>query len=123
MKKFMPFIINALFVICFYFGFVENVEGARNLALFYIWTTIAVVLVTAAYPDEEAKRIEKAKQPNVMPRSIHITIHFAVLIGLLWYGWWITAVFYVIAVAMIHKMWEDKDKLKAKLAAEQASKF
>lgn len=119
----MPFIINALFVICFYFGFVENVEGARNVALFYIWTIIAVVLTMAAYPDDEAKRIKKAKEPNVMPRSIHITIQFAVLIGLLWYGWWITAVFYVIAVAMIHKMWEDKDKLKAKLAAEQATKF
>jgi len=104
-------LINGLFVICLYFGYVEGVEGARNVALFYAWFVILtwffVALVNA---DEMVLRLKE--DGRSAPRFIFIALHLLITACFAWFGAWITAIFYILHVVIGETLWSKSQEIK-----------
>lgn len=119
MKNIFPIIFQVVFISCFYIGFFENVEGARNVSLFYIWLMIVATFVSASNKKTHEEQVKEANKRGVIPAWAHISIQCFVIFGLLWNAWWITAVVFLIAVGLIHNEWEKETKLRETLKQEQ----
>ncbi|MCB8748351.1 hypothetical protein LHU53_15730 [Rhodoferax sp. U2-2l] len=80
---------NALFGVALYFGVVEGVQGAANIAQFIIWFTFAISWVSLS--DAFVRRV-RAEGPSPIPASLGLSFDLAALALLLWYGWIFSAI-------------------------------
>lgn len=110
MKKYMPLIVNFLFLVALYFGFFQHVEGAKNIALFYIWINIVVALL---YFHKNAKAPESTGQYIKLPKFIKISIVVLTTFVLVWSAYWVTAVLYSLAMGVFIMKMENKQEAKA----------
>lgn len=92
MKIIRWFSLNVGYASLFYFGFIEEIEGARNAALFLSWVFIICMfftMVTAEGRQEYKKRARKN------PVFLDLVFNSSVCIFLAWFAQWFTACFFV----------------------------
>jgi hypothetical protein len=111
---------NGLFAILLYYALVEDVSGAQNVVIFFIWllTLISLFLTT----DDGLKAFLESVQKNgsfvlssPVAEFIDSVYDVAVLMTLIWYGWIWMGVFYFIHMAAQHG---TISKAKIELAKE-----
>lgn len=100
---------NGVFSACIYFGFIEGVDGAKNIALFLAWMTSIVSLFF--YSDAVMKEIFK-KQGALVNRTLDVIFDCCVLSVFLWYGYIVLSIFYFIQIISCGRMHDEKLKIK-----------
>lgn len=113
MKKHIPLVINALFVVFLYLGFYNDIQGAKNVAVFYIWLTIVIGMLYLFVPKNEKNKTNAIK----IPLPIIFVIQAFVLFTLIWNAWWWTAGLYFFAIALMHAK-NDKEKVELEKTPE-----
>ena len=98
MKRILEWLaINTIFVIALYFALFENVIGAQRLVIFFTWFT-AISALMVMHPDTTATL---RKTGRAIPAWIDAMYDAAVLGLLVWFGWWWTAIGYLIHVSLL----------------------
>lgn len=77
-------VYNTIFGAALYFGLVKGIEGAANLAQFYIWFCFAISLGTL--PDAVLQAIRKRGNPSV-PGWMDPVFAVGAISTLVWHGW------------------------------------
>jgi hypothetical protein len=88
---------NALFGVALYFGVVEGVQGAANIAQFFIWFTFAISFFCLS--DDSVKRL-RANGASTIPASLDLSFDLAALALLLWYGWIFSAIAWAVRITI-----------------------
>jgi len=102
MRQIRWLLINAIFAGTIYMGFVENHQGAYNIAMFFTWLTIVISFFMLSDPV-----MEKLKENGrSMPAWINVTCDVGVTIALVWFGAWITGAFYLLSVVIQEGAWQ-----------------
>lgn len=100
-------------------GFLLGIDGARNLALFFLWIVgvgntilggIGLLVLMAANDAEKANEIWKEslkhraqrKVPYHIPIWIDFPMDFAILIIIVWAGHWVLGIFFLLAMVQHH---------------------
>jgi len=83
---------GAALVYLLYLGLHQGVEGAKNVALFLVWLAGIVGMLASLAADE----IRKKQTGKRTPKSLFWAVALAVLGMLLWHGYIVTAVFWLI---------------------------
>jgi hypothetical protein len=89
-------VFNGVFLTLIWFGFFEGVEGAKNIALFMVWLTIAIT--SAALLNDDILKGAASKRTVPIPLSC-ATYAIATSI-LVWHGYIITGVIYFISTIL-----------------------
>lgn len=100
------FALNTIFALCLYFGLYENIDGARNVAIFIAWFCFSVSLFAL---HEDVINSIKSKGRSV-PVFVDVTFDLSVIFALVWSGWIITAIAYVIHAMIIFSAHEKEPK-------------
>lgn len=104
-------------------GFILGVEGLRNIARFMIWAMIlpvfAILNYHADHPgiSEDTLRKFQENKPSLTERTIH---NFAVLIPLIWGGAFLTALAFILGIALINGARQKYAQRLATLDGEHA---
>jgi hypothetical protein len=107
------FIINGLFVTALYFGFIEQIGGAKNVALIYAWFCITISFLVQI--DTIADSVAKEKHNIIsVPLWINDCLDHFVVAFFAWFGCWIIAIFYLIHIYLIKAFVEKVKELKEK---------
>jgi hypothetical protein len=92
---------NGLFATAMYFAFAEQVQGAANLVMFYVWFLFIVscaALVPAVWKALAAK-------PETLPpkywRIIDVTFDTACLLIFVWQGWFVIGTVFLLHVVFM----------------------
>jgi hypothetical protein len=80
--------LDGLWVATLYFGFVQGVEGAKNIGLFFTW--FMIVAATFSITQEQIAKYRCNPTPVWLYR-FGMLISGVVMLGLLWYGAFFTA--------------------------------
>ena len=99
-------LINGVLAIALYFGFVEGVEGAYNVAMLVTWFTI--ITSPFYFADEMIQKMRK--KGRSVPKLISLAFDFSVLFFLAWHGAAATAGFYVIHMICFEGAWDKANK-------------
>ena len=101
MKVLKWVLLNGLFGVAVYFGFIEGHEGAYNAAMFVAWVSIVCSFLLLADPV-----IEKMKETGrTMPAWINISFDAVITITFVWFGAWVTGGFYLLHIALTEAAW------------------
>lgn len=96
------FIINAVFVAALYYGYVEGVDGAENLALFMGWITailgIFVLLSAAADRKKFAEIVYKNNYLPPVPLWFDVIFDLGVAAVFAWNAHYVLAVLYMFSI-------------------------
>ena len=98
---------NTVFSASIYYGYVEGIEGAENLALLIAWFCIIVSFFCISDQVVEAA----AKSPSVIPRWIDTPFDLAVVGAFAWFGGFWTAGFYILHMFLCLNLRENAKKL------------
>ncbi len=107
MKQIKYFLTNGAFIALLYFGFIEEIDGAYNVAMFFAWVTIAVSVISIS--DSIIK--EKAKEGFLVPAWVDVSLDIGVVIFLAWFGAWFTCIFWVMHIACMLHIREEVKKI------------
>lgn len=104
MRLFKYIVINLIFVVSIYYGAVEGVAGAENLALFITW--IMIIISPLFLVDEviESKEIREILQNPIVPRWFDVALDLSILGAFIYYGWIITGVGYLLHILIINNV-------------------
>ncbi len=78
------FVTTAVFDAALYFGLVHGIQGAANIAQFYIWLTF--LFSWLALSDNAVRDAQNRGLPG-LPEWVFGLQNITVLAALLWYGW------------------------------------
>lgn len=107
MKAIRWALINGCFALALWFGFVEGVAGAKNVAMFLAWLSAVLGMFCAT----DAAVEELRKKPRSVPQGVNTALDVAVAIFLVWFGAWLTAIAYTIGHSILLSAREKADKL------------
>lgn len=93
MKQLRWILANGLLFAAFYFGLVENIKGALNLAMGMAW--ICIFFSFFSYSQTMLDYLAESKYPSV-PYWLDCTYDFSLVGFLFWHGCWITAVGWIV---------------------------
>jgi hypothetical protein len=105
------FLINGLFAVLLYFGFIENIDGAKRLAIFMVW--LLLVFTFFIFKDEIQKKLQTRGRP--VPAWMDVTYDIGVICFLIWFGAWWTGIAYTLHAILCAVGWEmamKKEKTK-----------
>jgi len=101
-------VVNTIFAACLYYGFFEQVEGAKNVALFMAWITglLGVLIMFGLFIDDLDNNDNKgdlretfARMPqSVIPFPIDLAFDLALTCTFIWFGHYILALFYIVSI-------------------------
>lgn len=92
-------VVNSAALAVMYYGLVLGVEGAANLAQFYVWATFTLSLVLLS--DDVVRDLQKSSGLPVVMAWLGLSVDFLIVAVLVWYGWmWSAAAFLVHMVLM-----------------------
>jgi len=94
--------INGAFAAMLWFGFVEGVEGARNLSLFLVWASF-IISWGMLVPDIQK---ELAKKGRSAPKAMNVLYDLSVTFFLVWFGAWVSAVAYAMHIVLSEAGWD-----------------
>ena len=89
-------LINSIFTASLYYGYVESVEGAENIALAIAWFIIIVSWL--ALSDEFVQQLRK--NPSITPKWIDQPFDLAVASIFFWFGAEWTGAFYLLHIIL-----------------------
>lgn len=103
MKLFTYIFRNTVFATMLYLGLHEGSQGALNVAIFFVWFSF---VASWAMTQESviAEAIKVNKKPSV-PRWVDGAFDFCVLCSLIWYGWIIAGIAYLIHSLLLQDFW------------------
>jgi hypothetical protein len=86
--------INGAIAVAAWFGVHDGVTGAGNVLVFMVWLGLALSALsnTEAMQEHLAEKLAKRS----MSRWIEVPYDCAMLGLLVWHGWWITSVAYIL---------------------------
>jgi len=100
--------INSLLLLAMYYGFYHGVEGAANIALFFVWLSgIGGILILFAKDETKDKLKEDGPSVPVWVASIITMIEVC---ALLFYGHILVALVLVIGESSIHSIYKEGNK-------------
>lgn len=115
MKKYLPVVINTMFVLFMTLGFYANIQGAKNIAVFYIWLNIVVGLLYLFVKNKEENNKDLVKFPS----SVLFSIEAFIVFTLIWNAWFWTAALYTLSMILLYtKREKEKDDLEKKAKPE-----
>jgi len=104
-------VINSIFAAALYYGFIveEPIEGAKNIAVFMGWVTVAISLLFmfalmidgAESNDKKGEMKEKLAREmpkSVIPFPIDVLYDLCVTGVFIWFGHYVLAFFYIISI-------------------------
>ena len=110
--------LQGLLAGCFYLGMIKGLEAARVATLVIAWASILRVFFLLT---DESLELMKHKS-----RSVHAAVGGVIdavaVIAFSIYGYWITAIFYLVRSCALFLMWDVIDKYTAEAAALAAMK-
>ena len=89
--------VYAVFFAFMYFGLYEGVEGAKNIAMGYVWFVFAISLLSLTKPVIEVFR-EKGR---VIPNYIDAPIDMIIAGVFIWFGMFWTGAAFAIHIFMV----------------------
>ena len=106
MRELKWFAVNGLFAVGIYYGFQEEIQGAKNIVLFYAWLNI--VLTMFILHEDIIKQI--AKKGRSVPKEFNALYDIAITSVFAWYGSWILATFWFIHFIIQEIAWDRSTK-------------
>ncbi len=107
LKKLLKYtIFKAIFAASLFYGFVCDIEGAKNLAIFIAWLFFVASL---SYYSKDL-RIESFKRGRTVPVWFDISFDVLVCGFLVWHGHVVTGIFYILGTAIIHANLKEAEK-------------
>lgn len=100
-------VTNLAFAACLWLGIIEGIAGAANVALFLAWLAIVTSLFACTKDVVEVM----AKRGRTVPMWVDQCFDLAVVVFLVWHGWWATAIGYVIHMGSIAVAYDKASKL------------
>lgn len=92
--KYAKFITrHIIFITLFYFGFILNVEGARNVFFLLAWIKILVAFTLLLLPEDHKIKIYEDSQITKIPKAITLPFSLFYPLALVWFGAWVTGIF------------------------------
>ncbi len=99
---------NLILAACLWFGFgPERMEGARNVAIFYLWLALISSFISYA-PDIRAKFQERGRG---VPAALDNLVSTACIFFLAWQGHWVLAVVLLVIVGNITNLYDREASL------------
>ncbi|MFA7287353.1 MAG: hypothetical protein WC055_00590 [Melioribacteraceae bacterium] len=96
---------NGIFAICIFLGFVNEIEGFKNIALFMGWSTA----ITAWAFSIDKVLIEHFKRgAKLVPQLLDQSFDFVVLCAFTYYGHFVLSIFYLLHIALLMRL-RDKE--------------
>lgn len=108
MRAVLWVVVNAIFSGLLYYGIVEGVTGARNVALFVAWFTFVASFSALS---QSAIRAMKDARPSV-PVWLDRSFDVAVAGFLLWHGYWFTGTAYAVSLVLGAFGWAQVEELR-----------
>ncbi len=105
MKLFRYLGFNIGFAVCIYYGLYEGVEGAKNIAIFYAW--FVFILSLFMFSDTVVEKIKETRPNPTVPRWFDVTIDIFLLFSIIYAGWVITSIAYVIHMLLTHARYDE----------------
>ncbi len=104
-------IFNVIFLVSIYFGFFENVEGAKNLALFIAWvTSLMGTLILLAFLIESSDKTSNfskslCRHPeHVVPYPIDLILDLIAVGVFIWFNHFILGIFYFLHMIAVKQV-------------------
>jgi hypothetical protein len=95
MKILIWFAMNGLFASCVYFGLVEGIEGARNIAVF---STYFLFFGTICFCAPSGKKFirERLEKGLSVPRWMDAAFDICIVLSFVWFGYFVTGIVYLL---------------------------
>lgn len=90
--------VNALFLWLLWLGVVDGLEGAHNVAFFWLWFGIVVSFGCLVAEVREGMQ----KQGPSVPLGLNLLVDLAIAGFLAWHGYTITAALWVVHAYLVH---------------------
>lgn len=94
------FVVNVSFMAALWFGHVEGVDGAKNLATFWTWFSFTITLFYFLYIDKIKKLL---KRPT--PAWLSVLINVSITAFFVWHAYYITGFLWLIRLLVIETVW------------------
>jgi Ca2+/Na+ antiporter len=108
--KFTAYLLtNVFFGVAMYFGFFKGIDGAKNVALSFIWFSVFCAGIMLFIKDEDKKKI--AKDGRSVPHWINLIVEVTTVTTLVYFSYWATALFYVLYILIAMGTREQGQKL------------
>lgn len=113
MKKTFTWLVATIgLFVCLYLGFYQGITGAQNLVYFWIWLTLILSFFTL----ERNFQLKQAQKDDpTLSYWITFPIRMVIAGTLIWYGAWITAIAYALALLIITVANDEINKKRARL--------
>jgi hypothetical protein len=105
-------LINGLFLVCLIYGFVDGLEGARNVALFWGWFS-GTILTLVIFREETQEALIARKYIFGWPAWLNLAFDLFCGLFFAWFGYFFLAFFIVLhAVVGYHVQVTVTSKIK-----------
>jgi hypothetical protein len=95
-------LVNGFFLLALVSGVFYNVEAAETLAIFMAWITV----IFSFFLKSEHAQEEMVKQGRSVPKYVDMVFDI-IIVGILIYGgWWITSLMYLIHISLFQQAWD-----------------
>lgn len=98
--------INICFIASIYYGLFVGIENAANIAFFIAWMFI---ICSLAYLSDAGIKHMKEKGQCV-PATVDNCLDVLITAAFVWYGAWVTGVFYLIHSILVNDAWKRAKK-------------
>lgn len=110
------FIFNCAYLACLWYGAVEGVQGAYNVALFLSWVLICASAIVLS-KDARSKCAEKTLN-RMIPQWFDHLLDLTILGFMVWHGWIYTPIGWVFHMMMVALIYERRKELIAEREKE-----
>jgi len=109
------FIGNGAFATCIYLGFVKEIKGAEDVAIFWAWALAVISIFLMS--DLVINELKKKKPP--VPLWLDGIFDIIIVSVFVWFGAIATAIAYLIYFIFLQAAWEKALKESSKVPSDQ----
>lgn len=91
----------SVFLACIYYGFVERIEGARNVVIFIAWGC----LFLSCFLFAKDAQIEMRSRGRPAPEKVTATLDIIIVVSFVWFGAIATALAFATSSVLSHAAW------------------
>lgn len=118
MQALYALLFHAVFAAALAAGFFFDVDGARNLVLFYVWAILLPIATLSAMPPAISAAAKKPATPRPLPSWLRRGLLACYVVALVWAGSWPTAFALCLAVVLQKVATECAQDKREKLATQ-----
>jgi len=112
MKKWSYFLFNGLFIACLYLGFVNHIEGAKDVALFMAWVIAGIGMIGWFVLDTAPAEFVSEGKSFSVPHALDVMLDMIALIFIVWFGHYVLGIFYLISIIFRMTFREAVEKIE-----------